>query len=58
VIASILYVFYMGMDASIYPAIFADPVFVQTLWKTIIVGLAVNKKIFLSYCSRQPPEIF
>ncbi len=49
VITPILYMLYMGLDASIYPAIFADPIFVQTLWNTIIfVGLAVNIKMFLS----------
>jgi ABC-type sugar transport system permease subunit len=49
VIAPILYMLYMGMDGSIYPPIFADPIFVQTLWITIVfVGLAVNIKMFLS----------
>jgi multiple sugar transport system permease protein len=49
VITPITYMIYMGLDASIYPAIFSDPVFVQTLWNTVIfVGVAVNVKMFLS----------
>jgi multiple sugar transport system permease protein len=49
VIAPITYMIYMGLDASIYPAIFSDPIFIQTLWNTVIfVGLAVNLKMFLS----------
>ena len=49
VITPITYMLYMGLDASIYPAIFSDPVFLQTLWNTaIFVGVAVNVKMFLS----------
>ena len=49
VIAPITYMVYMGLDASIYPAIFSDPIFIQTLWNTVIfVGLAVNLKMLLS----------
>lgn len=49
VITPIFYMLYLGMDRSIYPAIFSDPVFVQTLWNTFIfVGIAVNLKMFLS----------
>ena len=49
VITPITYMLYMGLDASIYPAIFSDPVFLQTLWNTVIfVGVAVNVKMFLS----------
>ena len=49
VITPIAYMIYMGLDASIYPAIFSDPIFTQTLWNTVIfVGVAVNVKMFLS----------
>ncbi len=49
VITPILYMLYMGIDRSIYPAIFSDPIFVQTLWNTVIfVGIAVNVKMFLA----------
>lgn len=49
VITPILYMLYMGMDRSIYPAIFSDPIFIQTLWNTVIfVGMAVNVKMFLA----------
>lgn len=49
VITPITYMLYMGLDASIYPAIFSDPIFIQTLWNTVIfVGIAVNVKMFLS----------
>jgi multiple sugar transport system permease protein len=49
VITPILYMLYMGMDQSIYPAIFSDPIFIQTLWNTVIfVGMAVNVKMFLA----------
>jgi multiple sugar transport system permease protein len=48
VITPITYMLYMGLDWSIYPAIFSDPVFIQTLWNTVIfVGFAVNVKMFL-----------
>ena len=44
-----LYMLYMGLDWSIYPAIFSDPIFIQTLWNTVIfVGFAVNVKMFLA----------
>jgi len=49
VITPITYMIYMGLDASIYPAVFSVPVFIQTLWNTVIfVGVAVNVKMFLS----------
>jgi multiple sugar transport system permease protein len=49
VIYPMLYEVYMGMDWSIYPAIFSDPIFIQTLWNTVLfVGIAVNVKIFLA----------
>jgi multiple sugar transport system permease protein len=49
VITPILYMVYMGLDRSIYPAIFSDPIFIQTAWNTVIfVGIAVNAKMFLS----------
>ena len=49
VIYPMLYEVYMGMDWSIYPAIFSDPIFIQTLWNTVLfVGIAVNIKMFLA----------
>jgi multiple sugar transport system permease protein len=49
VITPILYMVYMGLDRDIYPAIFSDPIFIQTVWNTIIfVGVAVNVKMLLS----------
>jgi len=49
VIYPMLYEVYMGMDWSIYPAIFSDPIFIQTLWNTVLfVGIAVNVKMFLA----------
>ena len=49
VITPILYMLYLGLDQSIYSAIFSDPIFVQTLWNTLIfVGIAVNVKMFLA----------
>ena len=49
VIYPMLYEIYMGMDWAIYPAIFSDPIFIQTLWNTILfVGIAVNVKMFLA----------
>jgi len=49
VITPILYMMYLGLDRSIYPAIFSDPIFIQTAWNTVIfVGIAVNVKMFLS----------
>ncbi len=49
VITPITYMIYMGLDTSIYPAIFSDPIFIQTLWNTVIfVGVAVNVKMLLS----------
>jgi multiple sugar transport system permease protein len=48
VITPITYMLYLGLDWSIYPAIFSDPIFIQTLWNTVIfVGFAVNVKMFL-----------
>jgi multiple sugar transport system permease protein len=49
VITPIFYMIYLGTDWSIYPAIFSDPVFIQTLWNTVIfVGVGVNVKMFLA----------
>jgi len=49
VITPILYMLYMGLDESIYPAIFSDPIFIQTLWNTLLfVGIAVNVKMVLA----------
>jgi multiple sugar transport system permease protein len=49
VITPILYMLYLGMDWSIYPAIFSDPIFIQTLWNTVLfVGIGVNAKMFLA----------
>lgn len=49
VIIPILYMLYLGLDRSIYPAIFSDPIFIQTAWNTVIfVGIAVNVKMFLA----------
>jgi len=49
VITPILYMLYLGTDRSIYPAIFSDPIFVQTLWNTLIfVGIGVNAKMVLA----------
>lgn len=49
VITPMLYMIYLGLDTSIYPAIFSDPIFIQTLWNTVLfVGIAVNMKMFLS----------
>ena len=49
VIYPMLYEVYLGLDGSIYTAIFSDPIFIQTLWNTVIfVGLAVNIKMFLA----------
>ena len=49
VITPMFYEIYLGMDRTIYPAIFSDPIFIQTLWNTVIfVGVAVNVKMFLA----------
>lgn len=49
VIVPILYMIYLGTDWSIYPAIFSDPIFQQTVWNTVIfVGIGVNVKMFLA----------
>ena len=49
VLYPMLYMVYMGLDWDIYEAIFDDPIFIQTLWNTVIfVGLAVNIKMFLA----------
>jgi multiple sugar transport system permease protein len=49
VLYPIFYMLYMGLDRYIYDAIFGDPIFIQTLWNTVIfVGLAVNIKMFLA----------
>jgi len=49
VITPIIYMIYLGMDWSIYPAIFSDPIFTQTLWNTVLfVGIGVNAKMFLA----------
>jgi multiple sugar transport system permease protein len=45
----ILYMIYMGLDRQIYEDIFDDPIFIQTLWNTVIfVGVAVNVKMALA----------
>jgi multiple sugar transport system permease protein len=49
VIFPMFYEIYLGLDWSIYTSIFSDPIFIQTLWNTVIfVGLAVNIKMFLA----------
>jgi len=49
VIYPMLYEVYLGADWTIYPAIFSDPIFIQTIWNTIFfVGIAVNVKMFLA----------
>lgn len=49
VITPIFYMIYLGTDWSIYPAIFSDPIFTQTLWNTVLfVGIGVNAKMFLA----------
>jgi len=49
VLYPILYMIYMGLDWDIYEDIFSDPVFIQTLWNTVIfVGAAVNIKMALA----------
>lgn len=51
VITPMLYMIYMGLDSSIYSAILSDPIFIQTLWNTLIfVGIAVNVKMLLALC--------
>lgn len=48
VVTPMVYEIYLGLDRTIYPAIFSDPIFIQTLWNTVIfVGFAVNVKMFL-----------
>jgi multiple sugar transport system permease protein len=49
VIYPMIYEVYLGLDWEIYTSIFSDPIFIQTLWNTVIfVGLAVNVKMFLA----------
>lgn len=49
VVTPMFYEIYLGLDRAIYPAIFSDPIFIQTVWNTIIfVGVAVNVKMFLA----------
>jgi len=49
VLFPIVFMIYMGLDRDIYSEIFSDPIFIQTLWNTVIfVGVAVNLKIFLA----------
>jgi len=49
VLYPILYMIYMGLDWDIYEDIFSDPIFIQTLWNTVIfVGVAVNVKMVLA----------
>jgi multiple sugar transport system permease protein len=49
VLYPILYMIYMGLDRQIYEDIFDDPIFIQTLWNTVIfVGVAVNVKMALA----------
>jgi len=49
VLFPIVFMIYMGLDRDIYSDIFSDPIFIQTLWNTVIfVGVAVNLKMFLA----------
>jgi len=49
VLFPIAFMIYMGLDRDIYSDIFSDPVFIQTLWNTVIfVGVAVNLKMFVA----------
>jgi multiple sugar transport system permease protein len=49
VLYPILYMIYMGLDWDIYEDIFSDPIFIQTLWNTVIfVGAAVTIKMVLA----------
>jgi len=49
VVTPMFYEIYLGMDKAIYEAIFSDPIFIQTLWNTVLfVGIAVNVKMFLA----------
>jgi multiple sugar transport system permease protein len=49
VLYPILYMIYMGLDWDIYEDIFSDPIFIQTLWNTVIfVGTAVTIKMTLA----------
>ena len=49
VVTPMLYEIYLGLDRTIYPAIFSDPIFIQTVWNTVLfVGIAVNVKMFLA----------
>jgi multiple sugar transport system permease protein len=49
VLYPILYMIYMGLDKDIYEDIFSDPIFIQTLWNTVIfVGASVNIKMALA----------
>jgi len=49
VLFPIAFMIYMGLDRDIYSDIFSDPIFIQTLWNTVIfVGVAVNVKMFLA----------
>lgn len=49
VIYPMLYEIYLGLDRTIYSSIFSDPIFIQTLWNTVLfVGIAVNVKMFLA----------
>jgi multiple sugar transport system permease protein len=49
VVTPMVYEIYLGLDRTIYPAIFSDPIFIQTIWNTILfVGIAVNVKMFLA----------
>ena len=49
VLFPIVFMIYMGLDRDIYSDIFSDPIFIQTLWNTVVfVGVAVNLKMFLA----------
>ncbi len=49
VIYPMAYEIYMGTDWGIYSAISSDPIFIQTVWNTVLfVGIAVNVKMFLA----------
>jgi len=55
IITPIVYMLYLGLDWTIYSAIFSDPIFLQTLWSTLIfVGIVVNVKIFLALTLSAP----
>jgi multiple sugar transport system permease protein len=49
VLFPIVFMIYMGLDRDIYSDIFSDPIFIQTLWNTVVfVGVAVNLKMLVA----------